>query len=356
MTGLWWRYVPHAAHFISDIADELAGGKNVLMELPAALPWADVFWETLLTRLDEYAAERVVKELPDDTSISPGEYVMKCFCKPDRQAAFRPSIGYGKFLADEEKSPLHQSFVIVRNLTGVRLHAWMAFMSDYASGLRGRGGGVFLMETPDQLENKGVKGVSVCRYVDRVGDYDAYVFYMLLASSLPESRYLQQYAAELAYALSGGDTELGCACLSHETYQDFLNDPIRAVKSNIDGVRSDGGIFVWDMNDEQSVRAVWKAQIRIIFPMVEEFRSRFIDRHREEIRAHLPIRNSAKEAVTDPGDVELGSLAYMAWNNELKLKEGEESALKTCKDARNKLAHCDVLSIDLLRKVISVTA
>ena len=83
---------------------------------------------------------------------------------------------------------------------------------------------------------------------------------------------------------------------------------------------------------------IWLAQIKTVYPVLEEYREDFVQRHSSAIARHLPITSSYGETYDDPNDVELGTLKYMADNGMLYLSAKEYESLKTNKDARNKLS------------------
>ena len=94
---------------------------------------------------------------------------------------------------------------------------------------------------------------------------------------------------------------------------------------------------------------IWLAQIKTIYPYLEEYREEFVQKHHSAIAKQLPIQTSYGETYNDPKDVELGTLMYMAVNGYISLGSQEYEKLKKYKEARNKLSHLTALSIGDIR-------
>lgn len=128
-------------------------------------------------------------------------------------------------------------------------------------------------------------------------------------------------------------------------------DPYATIRKIVhDQVRCDGANYVFDKDEDAVKHLIWLAQIKTIYPVLEEYREDFVQRHSSAIGKHLPITSSYGGAYDDPSDVELGTLKYMADNNMLYLSEKEYESLKINKDARNKLSHLTPLLLEEVKK------
>ena len=58
--------------------------------------------------------------------------------------------------------------------------------------------------------------------------------------------------------------------------------------------------------------AVWKAQIKLVFPELEDFRRNLVQKYSDKIKNYLPITSSSGERIDKPSDVEIGQLFYIA--------------------------------------------
>ena len=71
----------------------------------------------------------------------------------------------------------------------------------------------------------------------------------------------------------------------------------------------------------------------------------FINRYSNAIKNVLPLTTSYGEKVTNPADVELGTLIYMVGKGDLNISSREYAELERYRNARNKLAHMNLLDI-----------
>lgn len=148
------------------------------------------------------------------------------------------------------------------------------------------------------------------------------------------------------------DIELSAECVAN--YKDVLGSPMEAIRNIADSCeRSDGTPFRFDKTASEIDHAVWRAQIRVIYPLIEEYRERFIEQHSREMREYLPIEDAFKEEINDPEDVEIGMLLNMSFNGMVQLDTPKYEELKLFKKSRDKLSHLNCLTMDEVSVICS---
>ena len=344
----WWNEVPNAIRFLEEIVTELGDGKNTLLEMPEKLPWPADFYDQFEYCLERLGINRNLKYIEDEPDQPPGNILKGIFCKPERRAQFRPNIGYAAFLANPQGSTLPGSVVYVKDLKGERIGAWLQFVHEYTMATEEQSAS-FLLETTDHFPN--AAALTVHSYAGTINKFDTYAFYMLRASSFSGSLDLRRYLAELAFALCENDAEMGGACLDQS--REFMAAPIKRL-GDVCGQyqRSDGSPFEMPNPHNALVKAIWRAQIRLIFPILEDFRQDFVSRHRKDIELCLPVRNSLGELIHDPDEVELGTLSMLAGKRSFVLTAKDFDKLTLYKDARNKLAHLEPMDPEMLFNIL----
>ena len=169
---------------------------------------------------------------------------------------------------------------------------------------------------------------------------------------------MKSYLAELAVNLTQGDAELCAQCILQ--HSKFLQTPYAVLDELIRmAFSSDGSAFLPLKTQTEASRCIWRAQIRILYPMLEEYRERFVRKYIDVIRAKCPIKSPFGEVYNDPADVELGTLVYMASCRSLQLLLEENTILKAFRDARNTLSHLGSLNfgeIVMLMRAFAETA
>ena len=193
---------------------------------------------------------------------------------------------------------------------------------------------------------------------NNIGEYDWRVFATMMASSVDASSFMKSYLAELAVNLTLGNAELCAQCILQ--HSKFLQTPYAVLDELAQAAsRGDGSEFSSAKTEAEATRRIWQAQIRTLYPILEEYREHFVRKYGEVIRAKCPIESPFGEVYNDPADVELGTLVYMAGCKSLQLSLEEFTILKAFRDARNKLSHLGILNfseVDMLMRAFAEAA
>lgn len=355
MDKIWWCQVSNAVQFITKTIDTVLNEKNLLLELPLSLPW----YGTMKSQIEEGLRERYDRSCVtiQDTKmeLEPGEIILNCMCKEEVRDEYRPSIGYATFLANCNNTCLNNCFVWITNIKEDRLDLWLDFVSDYTKNIgNGKKAGIFILETNEEKKISGKKGIQVISFNHEMKYSDFLVFNMLVSSSSKEKTEKRLYLAELASLIVGNDIELDSYCVCEERYQKFLENPYQTIHEIVnEEYRSDGNAFTFTLSEEEVKRLIWKAQIKIIFPIIEEFRERFITKYKAQIEPFLPIQNTFGEVYSEAIEVEIGTLHYMLCKNLISVTEQEKRTLTLIKDARNRLAHLLCLDIKEVEAIVN---
>lgn len=337
MDKIWWEQLNSPSRFIRDAAETLSGGKSVVLCLPKHVPWLKTMREVFENRLRPNGTLSV--KIVDAKDISePHKYVLNEFCED--KDGFRPARkgAHAKFLATRTGISLNSSCIWIRNAAAAQIDAWLNFIVDYHGFLKGRRGGVFLLEAGEDLNFVGKAGVEVFSYAKRISDYDSFAFNIFIASEFGKDNHLmKQYLAELVSALTEGDVEFGAACIT--LGESFLREPDIAFENILSTEK-----FSSPKTSEDIDRAIWMTQLKLIFPLVETFRRNFIKRYADRIKNTPPFYNA-------PEEVEIGHL-YRQFNQRRWLLKGNDGDdLEFYREVRNKLAHLRILPFDELQKI-----
>lgn len=347
MDRLWWNKIPNAVRLTESIIDILVEGRSVLLSLPKYIPWYNTFRDQVEDVQRQNLGGYGIDFLEDSDDLEPGYFLFMEYCKKELRDDYRPAIGYARFLADAESIPLNNTIVWIKLKNEKRLKEWCDFVSKYYKELKDDfGGGLFIIETSIDISGISFKGGRIVKYEDYIGEFDYYIYCTLASSVLKTVKYKKEYLAEIVTSILGNDMELAALCLTNERFMSFWNNPVNTIESIVsEQSRSDGEIFSFKLNEEEIKQRMWRAQIKNLFPVIESYRGDFVSRNLESIDRMLPISSSNGEQFTRPYDVEIGTLYYMVCNRDIELSTEEYKRLKCFKEARNKLAHLDVLSV-----------
>lgn len=348
MSNIWWSHISNASDFVDKVIKYASEGRATVLELPDYVPWRSAMDTCIEERLSYACSNRMLKKVYDNESKKPGECILLKFCKPEKRLEFRPAKGYANFLAEQTDITLNNRFVWIKVKNQERADAWLAFISEYQKALKKNGttGGVFILEVKKLPQNIPTNLIIVS-YDNNICDYDRYAFNILCAAGINENSNIKSYLSELVSNVVGNDIELSALCMKHEYYRDILNDTYEAIKRIIEeNDRSDGNPFVFEKNRDQVNSGIWKTQIKTVFPVIEENRGRFVNRHSKEIEKQLPIKNDYGEEYCNPNDVEVGMLLHFISSGIIKTTPKENDLMKRLKEARNLLAHLNTIKFN----------
>jgi len=352
MSSLWWEQVPNARRFINSIGESVRANRNVALFLPKDLPWYDSMCSEISEVISD--AYRTTVKISDDKGADPGEIIFNKFCKPEVRNAYRPNIGFAKFLATRTDLVLKERYIWIKNVDGSRQNLWLDFMSEYHKQLEkaSQTGAVFIIELPSNTKVLPHKGFDFIKYDDYIHSFDRYVYNTLVASSIDDNNRVKQYLAELISEVSGNDMEIATICGSERGYESFMRDAAAFLK-DIEGTpRSDGSSIEIDLTEDQIKQKIWNAQIKILFPLIEEHRLMYTEKYKSQIDKYLPIKNEYDVDYTQASEVEIGVLWHLMSNQDVLVNEKDKMFIMKCKDARNDLAHLTPLSYDKLMAIL----
>lgn len=332
---IWWEDLNGPRRFIVEAAEKLSGGKSVVLYLPERVPWSETMRDVLEKLLCKGTQSIKIVDA-ENISSEPQEYVLKEFCA--KKDGFRPysKKAYAKFLAESTGIELNDSCIWIRNAESAQVAEWFSFIADYQKFLKGKRGGVFLLEAKNFIAGK--TGVEILSYADKISDYDSFAFNIFTAADFGnENHLMKQYLAELVSALTEGDVEFGAACIDKSNH--FLRNPAETFESILNK-----GKFTSKKTPDDIEQAIWMTQLKLIFPLVETFRRNFIKKYEEQIKNTPPYYDA-------PEEVEIGQLYGLFHQRRRFLSELDADNLEMYREVRNKLAHLGTLSFEELKKI-----
>lgn len=333
---IWWEDLSGPRRFLSTAAEKLSAGKSVVLHLPESVPWVETM-RNVLEKLLRRGTQSIKIVDAEKISDEPQKFVLDELCAD--KSGFRPfnRKAYAKFLATRTGIALNDTCLWIRNADSAKSADWFAFIAEYHGFLKAQRGGIFLLETKNSFVGK--SGVEILSYDDKISDYDSFAFNIFTAADFGnENRLMKQYLAELVTAFTAGNVEFGSVCIQHR------NEFLRAPANVFDEILREGK-FTTKKTPEDIDRDIWTTQLKLIFPLVENFRRRFIKRYEDEIRGRIPFHSAPLE------ELEIGALFGLFNGKNWHLIANDGADLEFYREIRNKLAHLKILPFDELQKV-----
>lgn len=348
MDNIWWEKIGGPRRFLAETAELLADGRSVVMCLPEKLPWPRTMREVLGGLLDrKFSGMRAVEEVDAaKITVTPQKYVMHNFCS--NKTGFRPysDEAYAEFLATSKGIALNDTCLWIRNAADEQVASWFAFIAAYHGFLGGKRGGTFLLEVGADFKAQVTPGIEVRAFDRQISDYDYFAFGILVAAAGGEkSTLMKQYLAELITQLVKRNVELGAACMRDT--DEFLSNPREVFKA----ILAEEGVAA-EMSDDEIDQAIWVTQLKLIFPLLEDFRREvLLKNYYDAISSALPCSSGWNERIETPEQAELGTLVYLVNLRKLWFNKPDWDKLVYYRDVRNKLAHLEILPLDEVRRV-----
>ncbi len=331
--AIWWEQLGASRRFLDEITRCLEAAESVILQIPEKMPWRSRFYSLIDLRKAGFSGERQMQRLEWQPGAEPGAFVLERLCSPLVRADYFPGQTYAEYLGGRGDILLCDYYVWITGVSAREdIGHWADFVTQYeicAEALPKRA--VFVVEYSGPAC---LMGAATCLpYTLELADRQ--VFCLELAAALGSTPH-RELQAELALRVGGDDPELAALLLS--AGDAFVQNPVRTARElTADRLRSDRSRFE-AKSEEQIVSAVRKAELVLLFPILEQWRFELVTRHEEKLRQYLPIKDSNGQKVEEPRDLELGTLYHIAARNHV-LPKAEYEQLKLCRSVRNRLAH-----------------
>lgn len=346
---IWWEQVGNALGLLSEVTNHLRDCKSAVLHLPAAFPWRQSFYDAIESRRTRFSESRRLVTLEWDGASDPGETVLEELCSMEVRAEYYPGMTRAAYLGSRDDIVLCDYYVWVAGIhSKAQLLQWTEFLDQYDRAARkAEKKAVFILE----YDGTDPAPVSVETVRFTLEDYDCRVFCLEAAALLSNSS-LRFYQAELALSIGGTDPEFCHALLARG--EQLLADPVAATGDVIAFSRAADGRRFAHLEEQQILSAVWKAQLVLFFPVLEQRRVDFVQKYRDQIARHLPITESNGDRITDPLDLEIGPLCYIIASSGSAFPGTECEAIHLCRKVRNTLAHNKVLALEEVKRLYGV--
>ncbi len=342
MERIWWGSVPNAARYVQEIVDAVHEERSMVLVLGANVPWREFLPLLIEERLADIP-DRSLKCL-DCPEEEPGAYLLAHYCMEEKRLTYRAGRSHAQFLAEAEGLVLHKAILWLDIRGEDKARAWTEFVRDYHSfAKKGAPAPSFLLVLDEDYGvGRGCKGITYHAFAEEVNEFDRFAFATLAAACDIGQRRLKPYLATLTATISAEDMELCAVCSRYG--MEFLRSPREILqKIAAEELRSDGSPFALADICENLDRLIWKAQVKIVFPVIEDRRQHYIGQCGDALRAMRLV----------PEEVEIGILAHKAAVGELKLPSASVEELRLLKEARNHLAHIEEVPFELVETILS---
>ncbi len=323
----WWDHMPTASRILREAQDTLCSGRSVVLRSPGTIPWESLLVERLTAPLGERLGVQKLKELDvSDDTLSPGARLLETFAEEDQKDGYWPSEPEERYMAQHPEISLSRAIVIVRGIRGKACEAWLKTVTSYLAAA-GERHGVFALLMQDTQSRDLRKDMG--RYLDLGRDLSEQDTLMVCQAVLTEQNIrgaMANYITELAAALAAYAPEPAAALASEGTA--LAHDPLGTAAA------------ILRKDTARQREAVWRAQIRTVYPILEEQRQRYLQKYGHRFPKDLSIPNGYGGYITEPKELEIVHIWFLCQSRGLADK-ADIDQLARMRKARNDLSHLD---------------
>lgn len=342
---IWWEQVTGARGFVEAIVRNIYNETATVVCVPKQLPWDEQMRSVIIKdKIDTDKWFNIIDSTDDLEDI--GFFLLRTLFEEDVVSTYTYCSRTTSVDTYFRKKNLLQNRVVwVKNISEKSLVKWLTFLKKYKNFKNSFG--AFILEVSDDDINK-QNNIDVLRYYDYVSKYDVHLFASIVASLNKNEQQLHQYMTFVADSLCELDVELIVRFINST---DFVDAPIIEDFKKLCNIYSDSTLS----------HNLWRAQIQVAFPLIEEARVCFVKKYEQSIEQCLPV-DQFDVQIRNPYEVEIGTLMYL-----LSRKREEEGSCRLViyqqdfeqicflHNIRNNLAHLKHCDANIIFKLLSTS-
>ena len=358
----WWSHITGSKMVVLKVVEFLLAKSTVILEVPEDLPWRQAMRRVIekYFRDESHLMEHIVEiiDAADECQgETPGRFLLEHY-SPSTEIRLGYRERSRKTIQDfiKENGVLKNRVVWVKGLTGTQATDWMNFCREYNHG--SLEDGLFVLEVHGNVAMQLSKWLNHIRYLDSVTNYDVQLFNSFVldtnASLTPDWK---KYIATAIAVLCDADAEIAESMLQFGdlksvSFKDIVAELADAPEYSKRGANSASGhLFSYFRSGDigEIERRLWKAQVQVLFPLIEIERRAIIEKYFDVLQNALQDHyiEQYKKPVKFPIEVEFGTLCYMMKEtvNYVYIPDRlDRERIHFLHDMRNDLAHarpCD---------------
>ncbi len=388
---MWWEEITGPQSLVRTLADQIQAAKSVLLFVPDDLPWRQQMRLSVERVLRSTDTELLIwcidcqtdcqQFLLPDGGIDVSGFLLHERADSDVRNGYRKSSGISVQQYMISNHVLKDRVVWVKGLDARQTKSWINFCRGYCAATQYEG--VFVIESYEDLRGPVPANMVKIDYLDYVSRYDALLFNNMIAAGVKAKEVWKSYLASLATMICNLDVELADSFLG--SYDYAVSDIIETVTEIAESDRfcrrfhaphldpAHPFSLIRSGRQPEIDKRIWKAQLQVLYPLIEIERVSFIEKYREEIQQGLLLEYTDKNdkrrridqygiELTDPYEAEIGTLYRM---HRLRIAgeydkyilpvmiESDRERLTLIHEMRNLLAHVSICSVEMVNRFLS---
>lgn len=373
----WWNNITGAHVVVAKVANALLENKMVVLKVPSDLPWRYSMRSSIHTAFQERTDTRdviievidVVDDNPDD--LEPGRFLLQKYASSSVARGYREKSKISMQNYITQKEVIKNRILWIKGLEGTVANKWIKFYKGFTP--KTAADGLFVLEIHGSVEPSESRFIEYIDFSDCVSSYDVQLFNGFVLDEDEEIAYgsdlWKKYISTTAALVCNVDAEVSELLLREVDFRkESVSDGIARIAEMPDFFRrgaEDGSEHVlWLYRNNKTAELnhrIWASQVQVLFPVIEMERIEIIEKYRDAISQALADNNFAQygEQITDPMEVELGSLCFMMSHRQdvymymLYISdETDRERIRFLHECRNLLAHVSICNPEQVRKLL----
>lgn len=355
----WWANITGAHLVISKIVEALTENCTVIIDIPVDLPWRHQMRSSAedefrkLSGISDTIIE--VVDATDDVpvDVNPGRFLLDRFA-PNKEVRNgyreRSQRSIQEYII--ENTVLKNRIIWVKGMLNSQVSDWLSFCRDYNSN--NEENGLFVLEIQGGVHKQDNNMRSI-RLLECISNYDVQLFSSFIVEEKSAlSNVWRRYLSTATAIICDIDAEIASHLLEiidpkKQSPLDIIMEMASWQKYSVRGADDESNhIFMHcrNNNKKELEQRLWKAQVQVLFPLIEMERIKIIESYYRELQTTIEQKHIEQygEKITKPIQLELGTLCFLMNRYYCIRDKDARERISFLHKCRNHLAHAHCCS------------
>lgn len=366
---MWWSWITGPRKLIEAIFNTLHERNSIHVVCPPNFSWANemrLLLERKLLAIDRRLV--LIDAGMQDSRLKADRFLLERsglnVAQLDDYKSHRESVM--EFLSGFNE--LSETVFWIYNINSNQQSEWVKYWKEWSSSNISLVIESIEATTPLAESTKAGKNRLLYKVNTFITPSDTRLFIYMLSKEQTIHELFQRYVASALSNVCGSDSQTALI-LFHQMsvdQEDLLDSIKKALLiypelHSIDSeyyVKHNDAIHLFRTGNKKELQAsIFKAQLEVFFPLIEQKRIEFLEMHSTELSKHAPKFNALNEPIETVYDLDIGQVVKtvhgMSGLNPIK-KSTAFTVLVELRDLRNKLAHSVLCNVSELRRIAQV--
>lgn len=355
----WWANITGAHLVISKIVEALTENCTVIIDIPVDLPWRHQMRSSAedefrkLSGISDTIIE--VVDATDDVpvDVAPGRFLLDRFAQnKEVRNGYRERSQRSIQEYIIENTVLKNRIIWVKGMLNSQVSDWLSFCRDYNSN--NEENGLFVLEIQGGVHKQDNNMRSI-RLLECISNYDVQLFSSFIVEEKSAlSNVWRRYLSTATAIICDIDAEIASHLLEiidpkKQSPLDIIMEMASWQEYSVRGADDESNhIFMHcrNNNKRELEQRLWKAQVQVLFPLIEMERIKIIESYYRELQTTIEQKHIEQygEKITKPIQLELGTLCFLMNRYSCIRDKDARERISFLHKCRNHLAHAHCCS------------